>query len=219
MPTVLLPPNANQSLAASTYAPEVLAFLNTRRSTPLPLLTAPGPDAEQLATILRLAARVPDHRRVVPFRFVVFEGTAKEQAAARIMQQYRHLHPTASQSEIVAEGRKFGCSPLVIALVSTPDQNHKTPVWEQQLTVGAAGQNLLLAANASGFAAVWLTYWYATDAQICQDFGLVDGESIAGFFHLGSARETLQERPRPKMDKITSHWVPDTLQQKQQPNS
>ncbi|PHR59260.1 MAG: nitroreductase [Robiginitomaculum sp.] len=202
------PPELAKRLAACTPSTTVLEFLNVRRSVPLALLGSPGPDAEQLDTILRLAARVPDHRRVVPWRFIVFEGDARTQAAEAIKKRYCELNPDASLEELDIQSRKFTCSPSVIALVSSPDEAHKTSVWEQQLTVGAVGQNLLLAANAAGFSATWLTYWYAFDPIICQTFGLSAAERIAGFFHLGTACEDPLERPRPDMGAIVSRWTP-----------
>ena len=208
MSSVHVPPDAMQPLAASQHSSPVLGFLNTRRSTPLALLGAPGPAPSQLDLILRLASRVPDHRRLVPWRFIVFTDAAKQEAAQQIGARFAELNERASADEVATEVRKFACSPIVVALVSTPDKAHKTPVWEQELSVGAVGQNLLLAANASGFAGVWLSYWYAVDPKICEAFGLCVTERIAGFFHLGTASENPIERPRPDMQKIVKYWQP-----------
>jgi len=186
----------------------MLDFLNQRRSTPLALLTEPGPQNDELSMILQLASRVPDHRRVVPWRFVVFLGAAKQQAAKLIGQRFLELNPKSDKSKADLESHKFSKSPVVIALVSSPDSTHKTPVWEQNLTVGAVGQNLLLASNAAGFAGVWLTCWYAYDQNIRQQFQVKGFEQIAGFFHLGTASEQPIERPRPNMEQIVSYWKP-----------
>jgi nitroreductase len=201
-------PRANERLVASNPDPEFLEFLGRRRSTPLPLLQGPGPDEAELQQILRLASRVPDHRRMVPWRFVVFAGAQKQVAAELIGARFATLNPDCTDEEKSAEQRKFTCSPVVIALVSCPQRNHKTPVWEQELVAGAVGQNLLLASNAAGFAGVWLTYWYAFDPEICTAFGLIEHERIAGFFHLGAARENPKERLRPVMEDIVSYWSP-----------
>lgn len=208
MSTLPVQPEVCDALASCNPDPNVLDFLNLRRSTPLPLLGQPGPDDETLQLILRLASRVPDHRRVVPWRFIVFAGTAKQQAAQQIGQRYAALHPDCQQDAIASEVRKFSCSPMVIALVYSPNEQHKTPLWEQQLSVGAVGQNLLMAGNAAGFAGVWLTYWYAFDQKICRLFGLDASEKIAGFFHFGTASENPKERPRPNMVDIISWWQP-----------
>jgi len=185
---------------------DVLGFLSKRRSTPLPLLGQPGPDTKTLDMILELASRVPDHRKVVPWRFIVFAGEAQQQAAVQIERRFAENNPQATAKEIHIQGLKFTGSGVVVGLVSSPKHNHKTPVWEQHLSVGAVGQNLLLAANAAGFAGVWLTGWLASDPGLCKIFGLRDHEQIAGFFHLGTAKQALQERPRPDMGKIVRHW-------------
>ncbi|MCF6293861.1 MAG: nitroreductase [Robiginitomaculum sp.] len=203
-----VPPSLCQSLPSNTASTQVLDFLNQRRSTPLALLTEPGPQRDELSMILQLASRVPDHRRVVPWRFVVFLGAAKQQAAKLIGQRFLELNPKSGKSKAGLESHKFSNAPVVIALISSPDEKHKTPVWEQNLTVGAVGQNLLLASNAAGFAGVWLTCWYAFDQDIRQHFGVQAFEKIAGFFHLGTASENPVERPRPDMDRIVSHWKP-----------
>jgi len=204
MPYLPVPPSLCQSLPSNTASTQMLDFLNQRRSTPLALLTEPGPQNDELSMILQLASRVPDHRRVVPWRFVVFLGAAKQQAAKLIGQRFLELNPKSDNSEAGLESHKFSKAPVVIALISTPNSNHKTPVWEQNLTVGAVGQNLLLASNAAGFAGVWLTY----DQDIRQQFEVKEFEQIAGFFHLGTASEQPIERPRPNMEQIVSYWQP-----------
>ncbi len=201
-----LPPELGDCLAPSRPSPAVLDFLSARRSAPLPLLGGPGPDAAQLNGILQIAARVPDHRRVVPWRFLVFKDAEKQEAGQLIAARFAKLNPAASSDDVAVIARKFSCAPVVVALISAPDLTHKTPVWEQELVAGAVGFNLLLAANAAGFAGVWLTDWHAFDDQICAQFGVQANERIAGFFHLGSARENIQERPRPQMDKIVQFW-------------
>jgi nitroreductase len=211
MPYFPIPPILRQSLPASMVNTNMLDFLNQRRSTPPALLVDPGPQSDELNMILQLASRVPDHRRVVPWRFIIFSGAAKQQAAKIIGQRFLELNPQADKNEIDLESHKFANAPVVITLVSSPDSNHKTPMWEQNLTVGAVGHSLLLASNAAGFAGVWLTCWYAYDKDICRQFGVNKSEKIAGFFHLGTANEQPIERPRPDMDQIISHWQPEPI--------
>ncbi|MBL4616729.1 MAG: nitroreductase [Robiginitomaculum sp.] len=211
MPYIPVLPSLCQSLPASTPSAQVLDFLNQRRSTPLALLVEPGPQNDELNMILQLASRVPDHRRVVPWRFIIFSGAAKQQAAKVIGQRFLELNPQAYKNDADLESYKFSKAPVVIALIASSDSNHKTPVWEQSLTVGAVGQNLLLGSNAAGFAGVWLTCWYAYDQNIRQQFGVGNSEKIAGFFHLGTASENPVERPRPDMEQIISHWQPEPI--------
>ncbi len=191
--------------------PSVLDMLAKRRSTPLPLLGGPGPDSQTLEHILRIASRVPDHRKVVPWRFLVFEGRDRDIAAGEISKRFAKNNPLAKPEDVQAEGMKFTRAGVVVGLVSSPDMEHKTPVWEQELTVGAVGQNLLLASNASGFAGVWLTGWLATDPHIHQIFGLSKTERFAGFFHIGTSDKILKERSRPELSAIVSHWRSDEL--------
>ncbi len=205
--TVHLPPPAADALLASARPDAaVLAFLNSRRSCPAPMLHAPGPDAKELAQILRLAARVPDHRRLTPWRFLVFSGKAKEEAGALFASRYEQVHDGASPEDLAREARRFNAAPVVVAVIFSPDAGHKTPLFEQQLSTGALCYNLLLAANASGYAGSWLSGWMAQDEAIATAFGLGKDERIAGFIHLGSASTPVRERPRPDMERLITFW-------------
>ncbi len=199
-------PAADAMLAASQPDAHVLAFLNTRRSFPAAALKEPGPSREEISQIVRLAMRVPDHRRLSPWRIMVFDGPARARAGEVFAARYRELNPQASTQELDRERRRFCCAPLVIAVISSPDCDHKTPVWEQELSVGALCFNLLLVANAAGWAGSWLTGWMAFDRQIAREFGLQDHERFAGFFHLGTAKDTVKERPRPAVEALLSYW-------------
>ncbi|MDQ7019197.1 MAG: nitroreductase [Robiginitomaculum sp.] len=199
-------PAADAMLAASHPNAKVLAFLNVRRSFPAAALKEPGPNREEISQILRLAMRVPDHRRLSPWRVMVFDGSARARAGEVFAARYRELNPRASVEELDRERRRFCCAPLVIAVISSPDHDHKTPVWEQELSVGALCFNLLLVANAAGWAGSWLTGWMAFDRQIAKEFGLQDHERFAGFFHLGTAKDKVKERPRPVVEPLLSYW-------------
>ncbi|MEM9169966.1 MAG: nitroreductase family protein, partial [Pseudomonadota bacterium] len=154
-------PDLGEDLPAAWPSQETLAFLARRRSTTARLLAGPGPDAEALSLMLRIAARAPDHRRVTPFRFIVYEGAARTRAGEALAAAFRTMEPGAADDRVAQERARFERAPVVVAVVSKVDPNHKTPEWEQILTAGAVCQNLLLAALASGFAAQWLTEWYA----------------------------------------------------------
>lgn len=178
-----------------------LARLRRRRSAPAQSLTAPGPDADQLAILLETAARTPDHGKLFPWRFVVIEGPAK----ARLVEALRPL--ADSQAEPVKAASvlaKLSAPPVSVLVVSRPIPGHKVPVWEQQLSAGAVCMNLEHAADAMGFSSSWITDWYAYDVRARPLFGLADGEQVAGFIHLGTLAEGPAERPRPDMAAIVS---------------
>lgn len=187
----------------SDAARELLWF---RRSCPADLMGEPGPDAAQLEEILTIAARVPDHRRVTPFRFVIFEGEARQRFGAVLRTRFETLNPDAASSRADFEANRFNRAPVVIAVIYAPNREHKTPVWEQELAVGAVCQNMLLAASANGFAAQWITEWYAYDSEIERAIGLSDGERIAGFIYIGTATESPKERARPDLALITARF-------------
>ncbi|WP_375203285.1 nitroreductase family protein [Hyphococcus sp.] len=181
-------------------------MLRMRRSTPADLLTGPGPDAAQLQDILTIAARVPDHRRVVPFRFIVFEGDARARFGAVLKEAYLANEPEAGEARATCEANRFLRAPVVVAVISKTNPDHRTPEWEQVLTSGAVCQNMLLAASAYGFAAQWLTEWYAYDDKALASLGLEPGEKVAGYVYIGTAKEGPKERGRPDMPAIISHW-------------
>ncbi len=199
-------PAPNTMLDGTRQSASVLEFLSTRRSFPVAALNAPGPDHEQLQGILKLATRVPDHLCLAPWRFLTFEGNAREQAGALFAQRYGVLHTDALPDELARERRRFCCAPVVIAVISSPNIAHKTPVWEQELSAGALCYNLLLASNAAGWAGVWLSQWMAFDPFIAAEFGLSKDERIAGFIHLGTANQKVKERPRPDLAPLVSSW-------------
>jgi nitroreductase len=102
------------------------------------------------------------------------------------------------------ERNRFLRAPVVIGVISAAREQHKIPVWEQELSAGAVCQNILIAATALGFVGNWLTEWYAYHPVVKQKMGLKPGERIAGFIYIGTAKDELEERPRPEMDKIVS---------------
>ncbi len=199
-------PSSSAMLAAARSSDEVLAFLGNRRSCPAPALHEPGPSKDELAELLRIAARIPDHRRLAPWRFVVFTGAARERAGQLFAKRHHELHSDASADNLARERRRFSCAPVIVAVISSPELAHKTPVWEQELSAGALCYNLLLAANAAGWAGNWLSGWMAFDERIAAGFGLDKDERVAGFVHLGTANELIKERPRPTVDHLISYW-------------
>ncbi len=182
-------------------------FLTTRRSVKPALMTGPGPTAEELQTILTLAARVPDHKMMVPWRFIVFEGAARArfgEALAAACQAEEKEPP--SPVRLDTERARFMQAPLVIAVISKVNPVPAAPEWEQILSAGAACYNLCLAANAHGYVSNWLTGWYSYSPGIRRHLSLAENERIAGFIHIGHASEKPADRPRPDLTQIVSRY-------------
>ena len=203
---VIAPPDFGEETDPFRRSSETIELLARRRSTVADLLSDPGPSELDLQQILRIAARAPDHGRVTPFRFVVFEGDARAEAGEALAKAFAAAEPDAPDAHVEKERVRFLRAPVVIAVVARLKPEHKVPVWEQTLTVGAVGQNMLVAANAHGFAAQWLTEWYAYDDNVKAAFGLSEDEDFAGFVYIGSASMRPRERARPAMDDIVSHY-------------
>lgn len=189
--------------APAKASPETLALLARRRSSKPFHLSEPGPNEAQLAALLRLATRVPDHGKLAPWRFVVIGGKARGQVGDRLAAAAAQ-QPGASAETIEAARQTFTRAPLAIAVISTAAEHPKIPVWEQHLSAGAVCYGLLVAAEAMGFGAVWLTGWAAYDAGAKAALGVAPTEQVAGFIHIGSQTQTQTERPRPDLSKIVT---------------
>lgn len=183
-------------------APEVLAFLARRRSASAMALHAPGPSDDELADLLRLAARVPDHGKLSPWRFVILRGEAKAAFAAKIAPL---AADQANPTKATAAMRKLTTPPLAIAVISRPVP-HEVPEWEQVMSAGAVCTQLLLAASAMGYGANWITDWYSFDKRALDILGVAENEKVAGFLYIGTSAEQPQERVRPDVAAITSEW-------------
>ena len=184
-----------------------LDFLNSRRSVPSRLLSAPGPDQAQLQLMLAAAIRVPDHGALTPWRFLQITGGARGQFSTLLLERHRQLQPGAPQALIDKEAQRFSHAPLVITVIAKPITDHKVPVQEQLLSGGAVCFALLQTAQAMGFAAQWLTSWVAYDSVMRQHLGVTADESILGFIHIGSASDTVRERPRPDPNVLLTTWT------------
>ncbi|MDB5735204.1 MAG: hypothetical protein JWP16_1988 [Alphaproteobacteria bacterium] len=185
-------------------APEALDLLLTRRSGSAKAMKAPGPSKKQLADILLAGARAPDHGKLFPWRFIVFEGDGRARAGDILADV---LEAEGEREKHIEEERgRFLRAPLVIGVISSAREMHKVPVWEQELSAGAVCQNILIAATALGFVGNWLTEWYAFHPAVKEKLGLKPGERVAGFLYIGTAKDELEERPRPEMDKIVTRF-------------
>jgi nitroreductase len=188
--------------------PDALELLKTRRSIKPIELAGPGPTAAEIETLLTVASRVPDHGKLVPWRFIIFEGEARLAAGRAIVQAFRTRYPQAAAEQVEAERHRLARAPLVIAVVSRAGPHVKIPEWEQVLSAGAAAMSLVLAAHALGYGASWITEWYAYDRGVLDALGLAAHERIAGFVHIGRPAQTPQDRPRPPLGEIAVRFSP-----------
>jgi nitroreductase len=182
-----------------------LTLLSTRRSAKPRDLIAPGPDAAQLRAILEIALRTPDHGKLAPWRFVVVSDDQRAALAAILESAYRIEKPEAGRLEIEAIQQFAHQAPTLVVALSSPAQGSKIPLWEQQLSTGAAIMNLLHAAHAMGFAGGWLTGWPSYNDTVRDAFGSTE-ERIAGFVFIGTPSRPLEERPRPDYDARVARW-------------
>lgn len=182
-----------------------LALLRTRRSGKPRDMILPGPDAIQLRTMLEAAIRVPDHGKLAPWRFVIVGSGQRQRLADVLTAAYRAEKPEAGRLEIEAMEQFAHQAPTLVVALSAPVSVSKIPLWEQELSVGAACMNLLTAVHASGFVGSWLTGWPTYSDAVRDAFGS-PGERIAGFVFIGSPGRALEERPRPDYDKVVINW-------------
>src|SRR3954465_10182195 len=186
--------------------PEALDLLRTRRSVKPVEMSGPGPGAAEIDALLTIASRVPDHGKLIPWRFIVFEGDARLKAGERIAAGFKRKDPDATGEQIAFESARLARAPLVVAVVSRAGPHVKIPEWEQVLSAGAAAMNLVTAAHALGFAANWITEWYAYDRRVLDALGLAASEKIAGFVHIGRPARPPEDRPRPPLGEIVTRF-------------
>jgi nitroreductase len=186
--------------------PDTIDFLKTRRSVKPREMSGPGPSAAELETILTVGARVPDHGKLTPWRFIVFEGDARARAGEIIANVFARKNPQSPPAELEVEKRRLMDAPLVIAVVSFTRPHPKVPEWEQQLSAGASAMNIVTAATALGYGANWLTGWFAFDRDVLGGLGLKADEKIAGFVHIGTPSKPSEDRPRPALGDIVTRF-------------
>ena len=186
---------------------ETIALLSQRRSVKPDKLLAPAPSAAELDVILTLAARVPDHKKLAPWRFIIFEGEARTRIGAAFAEacQAEDKEPP-SPVRLETERNRFQRAPMVIAVVSRIVEKPGAPEWEQVLSAGAATFNMCLAANALGYGTCWITEWIAYSPRVCQALGLAANERIAGFVYIGTPAEKPADRDRPDLRNIVTRW-------------
>jgi nitroreductase len=183
-----------------------LTLLTTRRSASVKAMTEPGPTAEQLDVLLRTAVRVPDHGKLTPWRFILFEGGARGRFGEVLAARWRELHPEHGEATVAQARGFFERAPAVLAVVSRAAPHVKIPEWEQVLSAGAVCQNILVAATAMGLGCQWNTDWCAYDPKTTAAMGLGPQEKIAGFLYLGTPSELITDRPRPDPASLLTRW-------------
>ncbi len=183
-----------------------LDLLRSRRSVPPPRLEGPGPDRDELDALLTVAARVPDHGKLAPWRFLVIAGEARSRVGETIAAVHASDFPDADAARLDIERKRLVQAPVVVGVVSRAGPHVKIPEWEQVLSAGAVCMNLVVAANAAGYATSWLTEWYAYDRRILDALGLEPSEKIAGFIHIGRPQEVPSDRPRPDLADIVTRF-------------
>ena len=181
-------------------------LLLTRRSVSANALGEPGPSEDELRQILTAAARVPDHKKLVPWRFVLFQGEARKAFGAVLVEACRAEEKDPGAFRLETEAQRFLRAPVVVAVISRVVPNPGAPDWEQILSAGAACQNMILAATALGFGAQWITEWYGYSETVRVALRLAANERVAGFVYIGTPKENPDERERPALADIVSQW-------------
>ncbi len=184
----------------------VIDFLLTRCSTPISAIGLPAPTDEEIETMIRIASRVPDHGRLAPWRFILYRGKAREAIGEALVSLAEERQGSMNDSQKDKERTRFSRAPLVIGVVFRPVEHH-IPQWEQFLSAGAAAMNLLHAATGMGYAANWISNWYADDEKGRALLGLAPHERVAGFVHIGSSQTKVPERPRPDVKDLISDYT------------
>jgi nitroreductase len=185
----------------------ILSLLETRRSGKPRELAGPGPTPEEMERILTIAVRVPDHGKLTPWRFVTVADDQRDELAALLRGALAEEDASATDAHFAKEDEFAHYSGQLVVLISAPVENHKIPVWEQQLSCGTVGMNLLLAAHALGYVAGWVTGWRAYSPRVNVAF-CEPGERIAGFIFIGHAARELEDRPRPELASVWRLWQP-----------
>lgn len=185
---------------------EMLRYLETRRSVGLAFLKDPGPSAAELEQILTIGTRVPDHGKLTPWRLIVIAGDERARAGEKLAEIAARQHPEYDQASLDVERNRFLPAPVTIGVVSTAKHHMKIPEWEQLLSAGNVAFNLEHAAFAAGYAANWVSRWYALDGEAAEMLGAHYGEQIIGFVSIGTPTVPMEDRPRPSLGDVVTYW-------------
>ena len=182
--------------------------ISQRRSVKAADICEPGPSEPQIKKILQAAARVPDHGKLGPWRFILFQGKSRQAFGEFLSKRFKEVNPTVPEALLKMESLRFMRAPLIICVVAKIKKGIRIPEWEQELSVGASCQNILNATNFLGFSGQWLTEWYSYDEKVNSCLGLDKDERVAAFIYIGSSAEKPTERQRPNLDTRVTRWNP-----------
>jgi nitroreductase len=188
----------------------LLSLLETRRSGKPREMVGPAPSTDELERMLAIAARIPDHGKLSPWRFITVADHQRDALAKLLHDALAEEDPSATPAHYEKAEQFAHYAGALVVLVSAPVEDHKIPVWEQQLSCGAAGMNLLLAAHSLGYVAGWITGWQAYSDRVRAAF-CERGERIAGFVFIGQPGRPLEERGRPSRDEVVRNWQPPAI--------
>lgn len=186
---------------------EIVDFLLRRRSVKAVDLTEPGPAEDDLEKILRAGMRVPDHGKLTPWRFIVIRGTARERFGDLLATVMREEEGETKERKIEFARAMPLRAPVIIAVLSRGNPDHKIPLWEQELSAGAACQTMLIAATALGYGAQWITEWPAYRDTVLRALGGGGNDRLAGFLYIGTPVQAPEERDRPAFEDIVTEWT------------
>ncbi|RYE10395.1 MAG: nitroreductase [Hyphomicrobiales bacterium] len=184
----------------------MLDYLKTRRSVGIGFLKDPGPTPEEVEQMLTIATRVPDHGKLTPWRLVLIEGDDRAKAGEKLAAIAKQNNPALDEASLDIERRQFLPAPLTVGVIFSPRPLPKAPELEQLLSAGNVCFNLMHAAFAIGYAAVWVTRWFAFDTAAQAMLGARAGERFVGFVHIGTPTAVIEDRDRPDLSKVVSRW-------------
>ena len=183
---------------------EILKQLQSRNSAPR--LTEPGPDEYTLEQMFIAAVRAPDHAWLQPWRFIVVAGEAREQLGKVFVDALLAVNPNADEAaRIKAQGAPLR-APLLVVAVCNVVEHPKVPREEQLLSTGCAAYSMLLAAECQGYAGIWRTGGYASDALVKLALGLTASEEIVGFLYFGTRDGRAKSLPTREVGTYVSYW-------------
>jgi nitroreductase len=181
-------------------------YLKARRSVGIGFLKDPGPTPAELEEILTIGTRVPDHGKLTPWRLVVIEGDARIRTGEKLAEIAKTNNPALDDASLENERKQFLPAPVTIGVIFSHKPLAKAPELEQLLSAGSVAFNLMHAAFALGYAASWVTRWFAFDTAAQQMLGARGGERFIGFVHIGTPTTVIEDRDRPDLEKVVSRW-------------
>lgn len=169
-------------------------------------LVAPAPDEFELHSILTAATRAPDHGRLRPWRFIVIRDEALHKFGDLMARSHLKRNPQATQADLDRERAKPLRAPLIVAVAAKIKDTGPIPPIEQILAVGAAAQNIMLAAYAMGFGCAWKTGDVAYADDVKEGLGLSAADSIVGFMYLGTNSAPLAPAQEQDVDSYITEY-------------